>query len=684
MSLESRRTLGKSNATTDKYYSPKDEDKGKYLKVRSTNSRGFYCLTCIEDLFSGVGMLDDDYTTPQSTQQASLTPDSPASAPVSVDGSSDEIFGLRTVILEAAEKLYPTVRIVKEARVRTQAKLAAEVTTAGNFNGFGSRLATDVTKIPSPTPLAATPAYGDLEGQPTAFPSNLDEAILLRDAKCQETKATLRHFHQVTHRQYARQLSQSSSNEELPSLKILRPKDISPWKERYKKQGLTERYWRMHRSSLPAIRLRDDNTASIMVSMEGEDGLQPVAPVERFCYCREPDDLRGMVQCSAEFCLIGRVHLKCSGLPRLPIENETWFCNQCSALFGPGTFNPALATTLEHGVRRTRVLRSTVRAASEFVDRNESGNVASDELSTDETSLSVSDDESVDPTYTLPVTPRRQSNSVVTMTYTPCEFLDGVGEGKAEVRSPACIDQTATHSSTSPAIAPPTNDEHKSAKSSLIRAKRAPTLTRQDPNEPITPTKRLKTTSSPPPPLTPPSRHIKTSFGHLAPFVYAETRTSAAALSNAHIVALEMWKSVHLHSPLTELIQSSTRDAVRAAATTCSPSNKSQQAFATNTNAAAPNIATLELGGTVIDLPAIHSKKLSQILAEVDILVEKELSKQGSSGWEQGVQAREEAVRIGKAKGSQVDQQNGVTSPKAANEVRRRISRCFSGGKGMK
>jgi hypothetical protein len=66
--------LEKSTATADKYYSPKDEDSGKYLKVRSSNSRGFYCLTCIEDLFSGVGMLDDDYTIFSSASQAFKLP----------------------------------------------------------------------------------------------------------------------------------------------------------------------------------------------------------------------------------------------------------------------------------------------------------------------------------------------------------------------------------------------------------------------------------------------------------------------------------------------------------------------------------------------------------------------------------------------------------------------------------
>jgi hypothetical protein len=312
------------------------------------------------------------------------------------------------------------------------------------------------------------------------------------------------------------------------------------------------------------------------------------------------------------------------------------------------------------------------------VDRNESGNLASDELSTDETSLPLSDDELVDPTYTLPVTPRRQSKSAVGMNFTPYEFLDGAGEDNSAVRSPITTEEIIPSNNSVPATPGSIKDELQSAEHSLTRTKRASTLTLQNPDAPSTPTKRLKRISSPPPPLTPPSRHIKTSFGHLAPFIHAETRTSAAALSNAQIVALEKWKSIHLYSPLTVIIESSRSEPL----TLSSPNKNSQQAETSST--VAPNIATLELGGTVIDLPSIHGKNLSQILSEVDTVVENELCKQGSFAWEQGVHARDEAVKIGKARGSQVDEQNGLTSPKAANEVRRRISKSFSGSKDVK
>ena len=299
--------------------------------------------------------------------------------------------------------------------------------------------------------------------------------------------------------------------------------------------------------------------------------------------------------------------------------------------------------------------------------------MAFDELSADETSLPTSDDESMDPTYTMPVTPRRQSKTTVGMTFTPYEFLDGAGERQSDTHGPHDILRTTSASISIPDMPLQTKTQTKVAKPGLTRPKRSSPPILQDADDPSTPTKRLKRSKSPPTPLTPPSRHIKTSFGHLAPFIYPETRTSAAALSNPQIIALEKWKSIHLYSPLTEIIKSSTSETVN------SPNSCMTSQQASTISNGSPNIATMELGGIVIDIPSIQGKKLSRVLSEVDDVVESELRKQGSTSWEQGVPAREEAVKIGKAKSSQIDEQNGVTSPKAANEVRRRISKFFSG-----
>jgi hypothetical protein len=627
---------------------------------------------CLEDLFSGVGMLDDDYMSSTSIPQASLKPVGRTSVPISVDGSSGENIELRPIILQAAEKLLPQACHINEAQLRRQAK--PETPAPTDFDDFRGRLNTSTAGGNELALLAPTSAHDYLEDHATTqFPSNSDQAILLRDAKRQETEATLHLLCQVAYVQEARQLSHSHNMGDLPSLKISRPTDLPRLQERYKKQGLTRYDWRVWRNLLPPTHFQDASTASATVGTNDENAEQLVPLVERFCHCYEPDDFKGMVRCSAEFCLVGWVHLRCSGLPRLPVKNETWFCSQCSPLFGPGTFNPALPLTPEPLVESNRVLRSSIRTPSELVDEKESGNVASDESSTDETSLPLSDDESIDPTYTMPVTPRRQSKTTVGIAFTPYEFLDGAGEGQSDTLSPHNIQQTTSASISVPDTPLQSKMQSEGAKTGLTGIKRGSSPTLQGADDPVTPTKRLKRSKSPPTPLTPPSRHIKTTFGHLAPFIYPETRISAAALSNPQIVALEKWKSIHLYSPLTEIIKSSRSEAAN------SPNSCTTSQQASTTSNESPNIATLELGGIVIDIPSIQGKKLSRVLSEVDSVVESELRKQGSTGWEQGVLGRKEAVKIGKAKSSQIDEQNGVTSPKAANEVRRRISKFFSG-----
>ena len=634
-------------------------------------------MKCLQDLFSGVGMLDDDYVTSASIRQASLIPDSMTSTPMSVDGSSDVNLALRTTVLQAAEKLHPAMRPPAGTHVRPQTALMVEFPNTSIFDGSENHAVIDPKKDARHSPLTTHSTHEDSAGRVAPeFPSNSDEVLSLREAKRQDTELTLRLLRKASHEQGTRQLSLSSSNWELPSLRTSRPADLPARRERYKKQGLGEYDLRVYRSSLSANHNQDDKAVSTTANIDGTDSGRPAPPVKMSCLCREPDGVEAMIKCSAEFCLSGWVHLKCSGLPRLPIRDETWFCEECSTLFGSGTFDPGLILTPKDDADRGRVLRSSVRDASNLIDFVDSETEASDELSTEDTSLPLSDDEVRDPTYILPMTPRRQSKSFVSMISTPYEFLDGAGDGEPAFSSPPTSEDNTIANTNIPISPTSTKEEPKIAKVSLMRTKRPSTLSLQDPDEPRTPTKRLKRTpSSPPPPLTPPSRHIKTSFGHLAAFIFPETRTSAAALSNPQIVALEKWKSSHLYSPLAETIESSRAE--NAGAT--SSKKKSQQPFATPS--ADVNVATLEFGGAVIDLTAVHGKRLSKILSEVDSQVEEELRKQGATGWEQGVSAREEAVKIGKAKSSRIDEQNGITSPKVANEVRRRISRSFSAGK---
>src|SRR3984885_10380232 len=281
LSLESRRTLEKPIATTDKYYPQKDEDSGKYLKVRSTNSRGFYCLVCLEDLFGGVGMLDDDYTSYTSMQQDSLKPAGSTPPPISVDGSSEGNIELRPIILQAAEKLLPQACHINEAQLRRQA--TPETPSLTVFEGSGGRLDISTASDNKPALLAPTSAHGHLEDHPTIpFPSNSDRAILLRDAKRHETEETLKLLCQVAYMQERRQLAHSHSTGELPSLKISRPTDLPRRQERYKKQGLTEYDWRVWRNLLPATHLQDSGAASVTIGRNDESAEQLVPQVERF------------------------------------------------------------------------------------------------------------------------------------------------------------------------------------------------------------------------------------------------------------------------------------------------------------------------------------------------------------------------------------------------------------------
>ena len=633
-------------------------------------------MTCIEDLFSGVGLLDDDYAPSESEQKSSSVSENLLSTPVSFDGGSDENFGHRTIVLRAAEKLYPATRPLTAVYAQPLTNLKAETADTTIHEKSGSHLLIGLLNDASPSPLTTESRHEDLAGQSDLqFASNSDKALLLRVTRRQDTEETFRLLCQISYRQEARHISQSSSYSRLPSLAISRPTDLPRRQERYKKQGLTEYNWRMYRSSLPATDLQDADASSNIVNMNEADSHRVVAAIQMACHCREPVDLKSMIRCSAEFCLIGLFHLKCSSIPRLPTKDETWFCKDCSTVFGLGTFDPDLRLTPESDIAFTRVLRSIVRAASKAMGEFESENEASDGLSTDDAGLPLSDDETRDPTYTVPVTPRRQSKSVVSMHFTPHEFLDGAVDGKPDVRSPATGEKTPMVNASTQIPPIPTKDEPKVARLSIRGIKRPSELSLEAPDVPSTPTKRLKRISSPSTPLTPPSRQIKSRFGHLAPFIYPETRTSAAALSNPQIVALEKWKSVHWYSPLAEMIEASRSEAAR------SPSSKEKRHQPPAGPAAVVNVATHELGGAVIDLPIIRGKKLSQILTEVDKMVEEELRREGAPGWEQGVHARKEAVKIGKAKGSQIDEQNGVTSPKAANEIRRRISRSFSASK---
>ncbi|KAI9877318.1 MAG: hypothetical protein M1830_004248 [Pleopsidium flavum] len=62
---------------------------------------------------------------------------------------------------------------------------------------------------------------------------------------------------------------------------------------------------------------------------------------EYWCTCHQPEDELGMIQCDGEFCLVGWFHLRCTGLAMVPDENDSWYCEACSALYYKPTLSSA-------------------------------------------------------------------------------------------------------------------------------------------------------------------------------------------------------------------------------------------------------------------------------------------------------------------------------------------------------
>src|SRR5438874_1217973 len=196
-------------------------------------------------------MLDEDFITSPSNLQASLMTQNLAHAPLSVDGSANDSPELRKLVSEAADKLLTPTRLANKV-----------------CRGHDTKPASDVMKHRSSGALTATSVLGSEDSISTQLSSNSDAAILLRDAKREETDEMLQLLHQVAARQQKRRLSQSSKEDEFPSLRILRPVDHPRRQERYKKQGLGARDWRQWRKSLIAPHLQPVNSASINVNVK--------------------------------------------------------------------------------------------------------------------------------------------------------------------------------------------------------------------------------------------------------------------------------------------------------------------------------------------------------------------------------------------------------------------------------
>ena len=157
---------------------------------------------------------------------------------------------------------------------------------------------------------------GPREPLPFELPSNSPQGIAIRKARNVEIRNILDALQSLQENAKRRNDVVEVDEQGEPSvLKIRRPEYLPRSAERYRKEGL------MSKDKYPST-LRKDRKAAKPNIPNATLFVAEQRP-ERYCYCREPDDGSGMIQCCAEFCLIGWVHLACSGLNDLPPETGT-------------------------------------------------------------------------------------------------------------------------------------------------------------------------------------------------------------------------------------------------------------------------------------------------------------------------------------------------------------------------
>lgn len=98
--------------------------------------------------------------------------------------------------------------------------------------------------------------------------------------------------------------------------------DLPPYREQYRKQGLE---W-ADRSASARDSLNIARTNDIK-----EEGVCRPNELARSssCFCREMPDHGLTVQCSSRLCMFGKIHLRCSGLDHIPLDDEQYYCGFC-------------------------------------------------------------------------------------------------------------------------------------------------------------------------------------------------------------------------------------------------------------------------------------------------------------------------------------------------------------------
>jgi len=153
------------------------------------------------------------------------------------------------------------------------------------------------------------------------YPSNSTQATKRRKEKQHEISFILQQIAREERRVKAFRRLDSSN------LLIVTPPDMLPRSEQYKKQGLTGRddqKWGKSRARPET----DEDLHDIV-----PDGQNGDKEVTLHCYCREPDDGSEMIRCRAPSCLLGWIHVRCSGLQRRPAIHEPFYCEYCVEVF---------------------------------------------------------------------------------------------------------------------------------------------------------------------------------------------------------------------------------------------------------------------------------------------------------------------------------------------------------------
>ncbi|KIV97424.1 hypothetical protein PV10_01178 [Exophiala mesophila] len=147
--------------------------------------------------------------------------------------------------------------------------------------------------------------------------SNSSFGLRLRRQKQYEIERILRDTR--VDRWHARVLNTSNTSDNL--ILTARP-DLPPHREQYRKQGLE---W-ADRSTTA----RDGVIVPVENAIDQEHVCSPDELTRSStCFCREMSDHSPIVQCSSMFCMFGKIHLQCSGLGHIPLDDEQYRCPFC-------------------------------------------------------------------------------------------------------------------------------------------------------------------------------------------------------------------------------------------------------------------------------------------------------------------------------------------------------------------